>query len=130
VNIACSRSLPRRLSPFVFATKGPKRLVSRNASLPHKAFPANQAKPGLLYFYPAVATHFGPYASVKICYALPLRSKPPSFYLISPEAVLLTGASPKSSPKERALNEPKSGKGPTKSAGLGVLPVGGRIFLS
>jgi hypothetical protein len=34
---------------------------------------ANQAKPGLLYFYSAVATHFGLCASVKICYALPLH---------------------------------------------------------
>ncbi|WP_183575396.1 hypothetical protein HDF18_15825 [Mucilaginibacter sp. X5P1] len=36
------------------------------------------------------------------------------------------------SPKERAQIETllKAGKGSTKSAGLGVLPVGGRIFLS
>jgi len=29
--------------------------------------------------------------SVKICYALQLRTRPPSFCLLSPEAVLLTG---------------------------------------
>jgi len=31
------------------------------------------------------------FASAKISYALPLRSRPPSFCLISPEAFLMTG---------------------------------------
>jgi len=89
VNIARSRSLPRRLSPFVFATKGPKRLVSRNASVPHKAISCKSGKTwaGKVCGHSA---HTGP-CIAKISYALPLRTRPSSFCLISPEAVLLTG---------------------------------------
>jgi len=68
-----------------------KNQVIRKASLPHWAYPANQAKPGLLYFYPAVDTHFGLYPSVKICLCPAFTLRPPSFCLISPEAFLMTG---------------------------------------
>jgi len=74
-----------------------------------RPYPANQAKPGLLYFYAAVATHFGLYPSVKICYALPLHTRPPSFCLISPEAVLLTGEKKKASSSFMLLLSGKSG---------------------
>ena len=53
-----------------------------------RPYPANQAKPGLEKF--AASAHTGP-CTAKISYALPLRTRPPSFCLISPEAVLLTG---------------------------------------
>jgi hypothetical protein len=69
--------------------------------------------------------------TAKISYALPLRAMPPSFCLISSEAFLMTEKG-KILFKRSTLNEScsKAGKGSTKSAGLGVLPVGGRIFLS
>jgi hypothetical protein len=54
--------------------------------------PANQAKPGLQSFYPASLAFA--LASVKICYALPLRTRPPSFCLILAEALLLTRKKP------------------------------------
>jgi hypothetical protein len=53
--------------------------------------PANQAKPGLGNFCPAYASLIAIALLQKSRYALPLRSRPPSFYLISSEAVLLTG---------------------------------------
>ncbi len=46
-----------KATTFVLIQKVAKNQVSRKASLPHIAFPANQAKPGLLYFHSAVATH-------------------------------------------------------------------------
>jgi hypothetical protein len=46
-----------KATTFVLIQKVAKNQVSRNASLPHHGHsPANQAKPGLLYFYAAVAT--------------------------------------------------------------------------
>jgi len=62
-NIARSRSWARSPSPFVYATKGPKRLVIRYASLPHKAF-ALQIRQNLGW------KHLRPY-----CAHCPLRCK-------------------------------------------------------
>jgi hypothetical protein len=58
---------------FCLDTKGSKKSSqSKCFFAAHGHCPANQAKPGLLYFYAAVATRLA-FASVKICYALPLR---------------------------------------------------------
>jgi hypothetical protein len=56
-------------------------------------------------FCPAVATLIAIALLQKFRYALPLHTRPPSFCLISSEAVLLPGeeASPKATPKERTL---------------------------
>jgi len=60
---------------FVLIQKVAKNQVSRKASLPHMPCPANQAKPGLLYFYPAVATHLPlPFCKNLLCPALALRA--------------------------------------------------------
>jgi hypothetical protein len=74
---------------FCLDTKETKNQDSRNASLPHKAFTLQISQNlgcNLLPLASPLLTH----ASVKICYALPLRTGPPSFCLISPETLLLT----------------------------------------
>ncbi len=65
--------------------------------------PANQAKPGLESFCGHIA-HTTP-CTAKISYALP-RIRPPSFCLISSEAVLLTRKKYIILKYETALNEP------------------------
>ncbi len=54
-----------------------------------RPLPCKSGKTGAAIFLP-IALPLKAYAAVKICYALP-RTRPPSFCLISPEAVLLTG---------------------------------------
>jgi len=74
---------------FCLDTKETKNQASRNASLPHRPLPC---KPGKTWAG-KVCGHIAHTAScaAKISYAL-LRARPPSFCLISPEAVLLTGS--------------------------------------
>ena len=74
--IARSRSLPRRLSPFVFATKGPKRLVSRNASLPHRAIPCKSGKTWAAIFLPSCRYALRPLRFCKnlLCPAIALKA--------------------------------------------------------
>jgi hypothetical protein len=78
---------------FCLDTKETKNQVSRNASLPHEATALQiRQNLGCCLFTPLrmLIAH----ASVKSRYALPLLTKPPSFCLISSEAVLLTGKKP------------------------------------
>jgi len=76
---------------FVLTQKVAKSQVSRNASLPHRPLPCKSGKTWAAIFLPCCRYAPGFCPSVKICYALPLHTRPPSFCLISPEAVLLTG---------------------------------------
>jgi hypothetical protein len=77
---------------FVLIQKVAKNQVSRNASLPHWAF-ALQIRQNLGCNLFTLASPLIAHASVKICYALP-HTRPPSFCLISPEALLLTKRGP------------------------------------
>jgi len=79
-----------KATTFVLTQKVAKSQVSRNASLPHNSIPCKSGKTWAAIFLPCCRYTLGLYASVKICYALPLRTRPPLFRLISPEAVLLT----------------------------------------
>jgi hypothetical protein len=77
--------------PVTFvATKVTKKAVSREASLPHMAFALQtRQNHGLLLFCP---TSFARFPTLQQKLAMPLQPhEPPSFYPISPEAVLLTG---------------------------------------
>jgi hypothetical protein len=75
---------------FVLIQKVAKNQVIRNASLPHKAIALqNQSKPGLLPFHAASLAHVPRFSKKPLCPAITHR--PPSFCLISSEAVLLTG---------------------------------------
>ena len=81
----------KRASPYCLDTKETKNQVSRKASSPHKAI-ALQIRQNLgCYIFTLLSLCTCLCPSVKICYALPLRTRPPSFCLLSPEAVLLTG---------------------------------------
>jgi hypothetical protein len=74
---------------FVLIQKVAKNQVSRNASLPHRAIALQiRQNLGCCLFTPLRSLIVQ--ASVKSRYALPLRTRPPLFCLISSEAVLLT----------------------------------------
>jgi len=74
---------------FVLIQKVAKNQVIRHASLQHGPLPRKSVKiwAGNICGHSA---HIGRRAA-KISHALPLRSRPPLFCLISPEAFLMTG---------------------------------------
>jgi hypothetical protein len=82
---------------FVLIQKVAKNQVIRNASLPHGLLPCKSGKTWAAAFLRRYRSLM-PLASVKSRYALPLRTRPPSFCLISSEAVLLTGKRKKTPP--------------------------------
>jgi hypothetical protein len=98
---------------FCLDTKETINQVSRNASLPHRAI-ALQTRQNLgccLFMLLSLALAL---ASVKSRYALPLRTRPTSFCLISSEAVLLTEERKK---PHRVINDNKKASALTTSAG-------------
>jgi hypothetical protein len=85
---------------FCLDTKETKNQVIRNASLLHRAIPCKSDKTWAAAFLPRYRPLL-PLASVKSRYALPLRTRPPSFCLFSPQAVLPTAEEASPNPLQR-----------------------------
>jgi len=79
-------------SHFVLIQNWRKNQVSRNASFRARPLPCKSGRTWAAKFLRRFARSYPPFS--KYCYALPLRTWPASFCLISAEAVLLTGSTP------------------------------------
>jgi hypothetical protein len=84
--IVCS--WPQGPSYFWLDPKVTKRSSQQRGFFTHEAYAANQAKPGLEKFAPLSLAHDRYFCKNFLC---PATLWPPSFYLISAEAFLLTG---------------------------------------
>jgi len=110
-----SRSLPRRLSPFVFATKGPKRLVSRNASLQHRPFPCKSGKTWAAIFLPCCRYALWPLPFCKnlLCPAIAHKAT-----IVLPDFTRNCSTDEKGKRKKRGALTTRAGQGSGGNAGL------------
>jgi hypothetical protein len=114
------------MSTFEKQTTANKSSQPTLASLPHGPFPCNQPKPRAAILCATVIRSFPSFG--KVCLCPFLRSRPPLFCLISPEAGLLTG----SFSIQVVLNESriKAGKGPSEKRAKVFCLQRGSFFLT